>query len=136
MGVRVGHGDIDREVPRPGPQPKVHPVDKLTHPLPLVDAKAGSAAGQLEGGEAQVGVLWFDAHGDFNTPRTTLSGMLGGMPVAVCAGLAHPRWRERSYIVAPLPVPGDLWVVTDGRGRAQAVLRITEVRVLDPYFYY
>ncbi|MCP4368415.1 MAG: arginase, partial [Deltaproteobacteria bacterium] len=55
------------------------------------------------GPAVRVGLVWFDAHGDFNTPRTTLTGMLGGMPVAVCAGLAYPRWRERSHIVAPLP---------------------------------
>ena len=40
------------------------------------------------GPDVKVGLVWFDAHGDFNTPKTTLSGMLGGMPVAVCAGLA------------------------------------------------
>jgi len=51
----------------------------------------------------RLGLVWFDAHGDFNTPSTSLSGMLGGMPVAVCAGLAHPSWREGSHIAAPLP---------------------------------
>ena len=45
---------------------------------------------QAHGPAAQIGLVWFDAHGDFNTPRTTLSGMLGGMPVAVSAGLAYP----------------------------------------------
>jgi arginase len=34
-----------------------------------------------------LGVIWFDAHGDFNTPETTLSGFLDGMPLAVAAGL-------------------------------------------------
>jgi len=29
----------------------------------------------------RVGLVWIDAHGDYNTPETTLSGMLGGMPV-------------------------------------------------------
>ena len=29
----------------------------------------------------RVGLVFIDAHGDFNTPETTLSGMLGGMPV-------------------------------------------------------
>ena len=48
------------------------------------------------GPDARIGLVWFDAHGDFNTPRTTPSGMLGGMPVAVCAGLAYPGWRELS----------------------------------------
>ncbi|MEM7534678.1 MAG: arginase family protein [Chloroflexota bacterium] len=55
------------------------------------------------GPTVRVGLVWFDAHGDFNTPKTTLSGMLGGMPVAVCAGLAYPRWREYSHMVTPLP---------------------------------
>ena len=35
------------------------------------------------GPAARIGLVWLDAHGDFNTPRTTRSGMLGGMPVAV-----------------------------------------------------
>lgn len=55
------------------------------------------------GPEARIGLVWFDAHGDFNTSNTTLSGMLGGMPVAVAAGLTHARWREGSHIAAPLP---------------------------------
>lgn len=32
-------------------------------------------------------VLWFDAHGDFNTPATTKSGYLGGMVLAAACGL-------------------------------------------------
>ncbi|MEM7801628.1 MAG: arginase family protein, partial [Chloroflexota bacterium] len=31
------------------------------------------------GPNTRIGLVWFDAHGDFNTPNTTLSGMLGGM---------------------------------------------------------
>jgi arginase len=44
----------------------------------------------------RVGLVWIDAHGDFNTPETTLSGMLGGMPVAVSSGLALQRLRKES----------------------------------------
>jgi arginase len=55
------------------------------------------------GAEARIGLVWFDAHGDFNTTKTTLSGMLGGMPVAVCAGLTYPDWRTAAGITAPLP---------------------------------
>ncbi|MFN2202061.1 MAG: arginase family protein, partial [Caldilineaceae bacterium] len=61
----------------------------------------------------RVGLVWFDAHGDINTPAITPSGMLGGMPVAVCAGLAFPRWRELSHIIAPLPA--DRIVMVDVR---------------------
>lgn len=55
------------------------------------------------GATARIGLVWFDAHGDFNTPKTTISGMLGGMPVAVSAGLGYPKWRIASHIAAPLP---------------------------------
>ncbi len=60
--------------------------------------------------DARIGLIWFDAHGDFNTPNTSLSGMLGGMPVSVCAGLSFPEWREGSHIVSPLPTDRILMV--------------------------
>lgn len=50
----------------------------------------------------KVGLVWIDAHGDFNTPETTLSGMLGGMPVAVSAGLALQRLRTESHLDPPI----------------------------------
>ena len=34
------------------------------------------------------GVIWLDAHGDFNTPHTTRSGYLGGMALALLVGRA------------------------------------------------
>lgn len=68
---------------------------------------------RAHGPAARVGLVWLDAHGDFNTPRTTLSGMLGGMPVAVCAGLAHPAWRELAGVTAPLPT--DRMILVDVR---------------------
>jgi arginase len=37
-----------------------------------------------------VGVLWLDAHGDFNTPETSPSGNVYGMVLAILAGLG-PR---------------------------------------------
>lgn len=50
----------------------------------------GMLAGLQNSGPPQepltVGLLWLDAHPDFNTPETTRSGSLGGMPVAVAAG--------------------------------------------------
>jgi arginase len=33
-----------------------------------------------------MGIVWLDAHGDFNTPETTPSGFLGGMPLAMLVG--------------------------------------------------
>jgi arginase len=37
------------------------------------------------------GVLWIDAHGDCNTPETSPSGNLHGMPLAALLGLGDPR---------------------------------------------
>ncbi len=51
----------------------------------------------------KVGLVFVDAHGDFNTPETTLSGMLGGMPVAVSAGLALTNLRLKSGLDPALP---------------------------------
>ena len=39
----------------------------------------------------KLGVVWFDAHGDINTPETSPSGNIHGMPVAICLGLGHER---------------------------------------------
>lgn len=39
----------------------------------------------------KLGVLWVDAHADFNTPETTPSGNIHGMPLAALCGLGDPR---------------------------------------------
>lgn len=39
----------------------------------------------------KLGVIWIDAHADINTPETTPSGNIHGMPLAVCVGLGAPE---------------------------------------------
>jgi arginase len=53
----------------------------------------GSVAG-VGGDEARVGVLWVDAHADFNTPETSPSGNVHGMPLAALTGRGDPRLCE------------------------------------------
>lgn len=38
-----------------------------------------------------VGLIWIDAHGDFNTPETTISGNIHGMSLAVLLGKGYPE---------------------------------------------
>lgn len=38
----------------------------------------------------RLGLAWFDAHGDFNTPDTTPSGNVWGMPFAMACGRGDP----------------------------------------------
>jgi arginase len=51
----------------------------------------------------RIGMVFIDAHGDFNTPETTLSGMLGGMPVAIAAGQCLTRMRIKAGLEPALP---------------------------------
>jgi arginase len=50
----------------------------------------------------RVGMLWLDAHPDFNTPETTRSGSMGGMPVAIATGRALKNLRLDATLDPPL----------------------------------
>jgi len=53
----------------------------------------------------KLGVIWVDAHADFNTPQTTPSGNIHGMPLAALCGLGDPRlvslWDEAPPVLDP-----------------------------------
>ncbi|MFX0054257.1 MAG: arginase family protein, partial [Candidatus Hermodarchaeota archaeon] len=51
----------------------------------------------------RVGLVWLDAHGDINTPETSLSGLLAGMPVAVATGMCLERLRLKCGLEEALP---------------------------------
>lgn len=76
-------------------------------PLGLL-ANCNGLMGMLAGhqrtkhGPRKVGLIWMDAHGDFNTPETSLSGMLGGMPVAISTGLCLHHIRRTSGLDPPI----------------------------------
>jgi arginase len=58
---------------------------------------AGSAAASAGHGAAKgrsVGLIWVDAHGDMNTPATTLSGNVHGMPLAALLGAEPAELRS------------------------------------------
>jgi len=48
----------------------------------------GTISGVLQH-KKNLGVIWFDAHGDINTAETTPSGNIHGMPVAVLLGMGN-----------------------------------------------
>ncbi len=51
----------------------------------------------------RVGLIYFDAHADINTPETTRSGLMGGMPVASATGMCFHRLRRQAGLEVPLP---------------------------------
>jgi arginase len=50
----------------------------------------GSITGTVKA-RGKVGVIWIDAHADFNTDQTTPSGNIHGMPLAALAGFGDER---------------------------------------------
>lgn len=75
----------------------------------------GTIAGLLRG-RPRLGLVWFDAHGDFNTEDTSPSGNVHGMPVAVAAG------RSKTDLALPFK----------GKFLDEAKIVYVGVRILDP----
>jgi arginase len=57
-------------------------------------------------------LIWFDAHGDFNTRETSPSGFLGGMPLAMLTGLGDQTFLKALDLA---PHPQAQIILTDGR---------------------
>lgn len=79
-------------------------ADTLTDDtLPLVlggdhSIAIGSVRGSARDGD--IGVVWFDAHADFNTPATTPSGNVHGMPLAALLG--RGEFSDVDWAAAPI----------------------------------
>jgi arginase len=58
-----------------------------------VGTVAGVAAFFNQRGE-KIGLIWIDAHADMNTPETSPSGNVHGMPLACCMGLGPHELTE------------------------------------------
>jgi arginase len=56
--------------------------------VPLVlSGNCNTSVGTLSGADPEgMGVVWFDAHGEFNTPETTTTGFIDGMGLAIAVG--------------------------------------------------
>ena len=71
-------------------QAVVEAVARAARPL-LLSGDCTTALGAVTGLQRRHGaiaVVWLDGHGDFNTPATTITGYLGGMPLAMLTGRA------------------------------------------------
>ena len=72
--------------------------------FPFVLAGSCDAAlGVLAGiGPARCGAVWLDAHGDFNTPESTLTGFFPGMSLAIATGHCFRNLRAGMDPATPL----------------------------------
>src|SRR3989304_3830732 len=127
----LGHTIEDKgniEVPIPETcsitDPRLKYIDCI---IPMARRIAGAVATSMQGGRVplvlggdhslsvgsirgaakhkKLGVLWMDAHGDFNTSDTTPSGNIHGMSLAALCGLGDPRltslWDETPPVIDP-----------------------------------
>jgi len=78
-------------------------ISLLSNCVGLIGMLAGVQLAGPDWKPLRVGLVYFDAHGDINTPETSLSMMMGGMPVAVGCGLCLHRLRRQSGLEVPLP---------------------------------
>ena len=69
--------------------------DAGAFPLVLSGNCGPAAIGCVAGAETSPAVCWFDAHGDFNTPDTTIGGFLDGMGLATVTGRCWPELAHR-----------------------------------------
>lgn len=66
----------------------------------LAAGSVGASADFAAARDSEIGLLWVDAHGDMNTPASTTSGNVHGMPLAALLG---PEPAELSKIGARSP---------------------------------
>jgi arginase len=70
----------------------------------LAMGSVAGAAAHVAAAGGKLGLLWIDAHADMNTPDTSPSGNVHGMPLAVLLGKGDPMLLgvgEKSPVVAP-----------------------------------
>ena len=98
-------------------------------------ATIGVLAGLQRAGLDPV-LVWFDAHGDFNTWETTPSGFLGGMPLAMLVGKGEQTMLKALKLT---PLAENRVILTDARDldpgekllvEAAAVVHLTDVSEL------
>ena len=99
LGMSLGHfADIVAKNERDG----YFTVGLLATCPSMPGLVAGLQRSGATGEPLRIGMLWLDAHPDFNTPETTRSGSLGGMPVAVATGRALQVMRLDAKLDPPM----------------------------------
>jgi len=104
--------------------------------FPIVLAgNCNSCLGAMGGiGQSRLGIIWFDAHGDFNTPETTLSGCLDGMGLAMAAGHCWRSFLRTIPGFDPIPEANILHIgVRDLDPEEKKLLQRSEIEVVTPY---
>jgi arginase len=108
---------------------------KADNALPIIfSGNCNTATGTLGGLRKEgIGVIWFDCHGDFNTPDTTVGGFFDGTALAIVAGKC---WKNLANAVDGFkPIQEDKMVLIGARDFDTDELRnlsASQVRIITP----
>ena len=98
--VRVRRGDSETneigasfDVVRRVAETVAAAVERGAFPL-VVSGNCMSSIGVVAGSGRELGVVWLDAHADFNTPESSLSGFQDGMGLSILTGTGWRALRE------------------------------------------
>jgi arginase len=69
----------------------------------VLAGNCNSSLGTVAGLGGGLGVIWFDAHADFNTPDTTPTGFFDGFGLAMLTGSGWAVLRETVDGLSPIP---------------------------------
>ncbi|UCG04002.1 MAG: arginase family protein [Candidatus Heimdallarchaeota archaeon] len=99
----------------------------------ILGGNCNTCLGTLAGfDEPKPGIIWFDAHGDFNTPETTPSGFLDGMGLAIATGQC---FYDINTIIENMQPIQESWTLHIGARdldpEERELLESTEVLVVD-----
>ena len=103
--------------------------------FPIVLAgNCNSCLGTLAGiDQNRLGIVWFDAHGDFNTPETTISGFLDGMGLAMATGRCWKSLLGTIPGFSPIPEANVLHIgARDLDPDEERLLQQSEIEVVMP----
>jgi arginase len=103
-------------------------------PAVILAGNCNSCVGTLAGlARKDVGIVSFDAHGDFNTPETTISGALEGMSLAIATGGCHDDLRRRIGLDHPVSEQNCILVATRSLDPKEAIrLERSAITVIGP----
>ncbi|MFX0122211.1 MAG: arginase family protein [Candidatus Hodarchaeota archaeon] len=99
----------------------------------ILGGNCNTCLGTLAGfNEPKPGIIWFDAHGDFNTPETTPSGFFDGMGLAIATGQCFQNLNSIIENMRPIQESWTLHIgARDLDPEERELLESTEVLVVD-----
>jgi arginase len=130
----LGNVQVDQPESSPAGAPKARYLAQIAHTCvrlaEMVERAAGSgrtplvlggdhscAVGTVAGmarhfrtQDRKLGVIWIDAHADMNTPESSPSGNVHGMPLACIIGLGPPKLAGIAE-TTPMVAPGNVAIV-------------------------